>query len=250
MRRGVSTLSPRHEGALALAALLAALAGCAPTTMSPMVMRLGPGNAEQTILHGGIRSGPRLSAPIAARTTFDPSESNFAGDADPFSTRQWSMAYDFALTRPVSDTVAMHLGIQGEIYYPLPLPGYGLYGGVSTWFGSRELGVAPALVVRGASDFGLDTRGGPGSLLGAELTSTLYFCPDPKVSLGLVPFFGVHQAFTRSQSATGLYYGGALVFQIPIGRLDRVELSGGFGRADVTGEASWNVPIMGTRWSR
>lgn len=250
MRRGVSTVSPRPGGALALAALLAALAGCAPTTMSPMVMRLGPGSAEQTLLHGGIRSGPRLSSPLAARTTLDPTESNFAGDSDPFSTRQWSMAYDFALTKPLSDTVAMHLGVQGEIYYPLPLPGYGVYGGVSSWFGTRELGVAPALVLRGASDFGIDTRGGPGSLLGAEATATLYFCPDPDVSLGLVPFFGVHQAFNRGESATGLYYGGALVFQIPMGRLDKVELSGGFGRADVTGEASWNVPIMGTRWSR
>ena len=250
MRRGVSTQGLRPGRGLALVALLAALAGCAPTTMGPMVMRLGPGLPDQSTLHGGIRSGPRLSAPLAARTTFDPTESNFAGDADPFSTRQWSMAYDFALTRPVSDRVAMHLGLQGEIYYPLPLPGYGLYGGVSSWFGTPELGVAPALVLRGASDFGIDTRGGPGSLVGAEATATLYFCPDPKVSLGLVPFFGVHQAFTRSQSATALYYGGALVFQIPMGRLDKVEVSGGFGRADVRGEASWNVPIMGTRWSR
>jgi hypothetical protein len=235
---------------LALVALLAALAGCAPTTMSPMVMRLGPGRPGETLLHGGIRSGPRLTAPIAARTTLDTTESIFSGNASPLSTRQWSMAYDFALTRPVSDRVAMHLGLQGEIYYPLPLPGYGVYGGVSSWYGSRELGVAPALVVRGATDFGIDTRGGPGSMFGAEATATLYFCPDPKVSMGLVPFFGVHQVYNRGESTSALYYGGALVFQVPIGRLDRVEISGGFGRADVTGEASWNVPIMGTRWSR
>jgi len=250
VRRQVRTVDVRHGTGLALAALLAALAGCAPTTMGPMVMRLGPGPAGETVLHGGIRSGPRLTAPIAARTTFDPTESLFAGNAEPFSTRQWSMAYDFALTKPVSDTVAMHLGVQGEIYYPLPLPGYGVYGGLSGWYGSRELGVAPALVLRGASDFGIDTRGGPGSMLGAEASATLYFCPEPRVSLGIVPFFGVHQVFNQSEQATALYYGGALVFQLPIGRLDKVELSGGFGRADVTGEASWNVPIMGTRWSR
>jgi len=246
----VRALVPRNGRGLALVALLAALAGCAPTTMGPMVMRLGPGQPGETILHGGIRSGPRLTAPIAARTTLDTTESTFSGNSSPFSTRQWSMAYDFAVTRPVSDTAALHLGVQGEIYYPLPLPGYGVYGGISSWYGSRELGVAPALVIRGASDFGIDTRGGPGSMLGAEATATLYFCPDPKVSLGLVPFFGVHQVFNRGENATALYYGGAMVFQIPIGRLDRIELSGGFGRADVTGEASWNVPIMGTRWSR
>jgi hypothetical protein len=235
---------------LAVLVALAALAGCAPTTMSPMVMRLGPGHPSETTLHGGIRSGPRLTAPIAARTTFDPSESTFAGDASPFSTRQWSMAYDFALSKPLSETVAMHLGIQGEIYYPLPLPGYGLYGGLSSWFGSREFGVAPAVVVRGASDFGIDTRGGPGGMFGAEASAAFYFCPEPKVSLGLVPFFGAHRVFHREERATALYYGGAIVFQLPIGRLDRLELSGGFGRADVQGEASWNVPILGTRWSR
>jgi hypothetical protein len=231
-------------------ALLAALTGCAPTTMSPMVMRLGPGPANETTLHGGVRSGPRLTAPLAARTTLDSTESIFAGNAEPFSTRQWSMAYDIALTKPMSETLSMHLGVQGEIYYPLPLPGYGLYGGLSGWYGSRELGVAPALVLRGATDFGIDTRGGPGSMFGAEASAALYFCPDPKVSLGLVPFLGVHQVFNRGENATALYYGGAMVIQIPIGRVDKVELSGGFGRADVTGEASWNVPIMGTRWIR
>jgi hypothetical protein len=243
-------MGARHGKGLALVALLAALAGCAPTTLGPMVMRLGPGNPDESTLHGGIRSGPRLTAPIAARTTLNSSESRFAGNAEPFSTRQWSMAYDVALTKPLSETLAMHLGVQGEIYYPLPLPGYGLYAGLSGWYGSRELGVAPALVLRGASDFGIDTRGGPGSMFGAEASATLYFCPDPRVSLGMVPFLGVHQVFNRGENTTALYYGGALVFQIPIGQETKLELSGGFGRADVTGEASWNVPIMGTRLSR
>jgi hypothetical protein len=239
----------RGTGLAALVAL-AALAGCAPTTMSPMVMRLGPGHPDITTVHGGVRSGPRLTAPIAARTTLDSTEAIFSGDADSFSTRQWSMAYDLALSKPLTPDIALHLGVQGEIYYPLPLPGYGLYAGVSSWFGSRELGVAPALVIRGASDFGIDTRGGPGSMFGAEASAALYFCPEPKVSLGLVPFFGMHQVFNRGESATAMYYGGAMVFQIPIGRQDKVEFSGGFGRADVSGEASWNVPILGTRWSR
>jgi hypothetical protein len=236
------------RGALTAIAALAALAGCAPTTLGPMVMRLGPGHPEQSQAHFGVRSGPRLSAPIAARTTDDSSEAIFSGNASSFSTRQWSMAYDLALTKPLNESLAMHLGVQGEIYYPLPLPGYGLYGGLSGWFGTREVGVAPAVVIRGATDFGIDTRGGPGSILGAEASATLYFCPEPRVSLGLVPFFGMHQVFNRGESATAMYYGGALVFQLPLGREDRLELSGGFGQADVSGEATWNVPIMGTRW--
>lgn len=252
MRHAVEPHSPRtgRAGALAVAALLAGLVGCAPTTVSPMVMRLGPGHPSKSTLHGGIRSGPRLSAPVAARTSLDFPQEGFGGDQSSFSTEQWSMAYDLAITKPLNEKLALHLGVNGEIYYPLPLPGYGVYGGLSTWVGSEELGISPALVVRGATDFGIDTRGGPGSILGTEVSTALYFCPEPRVSLGLVPFFGVHQVFNRGESATSLYYGGAMVFQLPLGKKDRLEFSGGFGRAHVLGEAEWNVPILGTRWGR
>lgn len=232
-------------------AALAWLAGCAPTTMSPMVLRLGPGHPDRTFLQAGIRSGPRLSAPIAQRVNLDPFDPDFVGNQNSFSTRQWSMAYDLALTRPLTEKLSMHLGVQGEVYYPLPLPGYGLYGGVSTYYGTPRYGVAPALVVRGATDFGIDTRGGPGSILGAEASTALYLCPEPGVSMGLVPFVGVHQVFSESSArGTALYYGGAVAVQIPFGKLDRMELSGGFGRAKVSGEATWNAPILGARWGR
>ncbi|MDY7228302.1 hypothetical protein [Hyalangium rubrum] len=244
------TRSPRQGLALAAAAALAGLVGCAPTTVSPMVMRLGPGPSSGSSVHGGIRSGPRLSAPVAARTGSDNSGVPFGGDQASFSTRQWSMAYDFAVTRHFNEKLSMHLGVNGEIYYPLPLPGYGVYGGLSTWYGTEQLGIAPAVVVRGATDFGIETRGGPGSILGAEASSALYFCPEPRVALGLVPFFGVHQVFNEAESNTALYYGGALVFQIPLGKVDKIEFSGGFGRANVLSEASWNVPIVGARWGR
>jgi hypothetical protein len=227
------------------------LAGCAPTTLSPMVMRMGPGHPKDSYLQVGLRSGPRLSAPLAARTSFNPDEQHFAGDNNSFSTRQWSVAYDLALSKPLTEKLSLHLGAQGEIYYPLPLPGYGLYGGVSTWFGGPTYGVAPALVVRGATDFGLNSRGGPGSIFGAEVASTFYFSPEERVALGVVPFLGVHQVFSREDtSATTLYYGAALVMQLPLGTRDRLEFSGGAGRVKASGEPSWNAPIMGGRWGR
>lgn len=247
----IPLLKPGSGWAVALMAL-ASLIGCAPTTMSPMVMRLGPGHPDRTLLQAGLRSGPRLSAPLSARSNLDPFEDDFSGDQSSFSTRQWSLAYDLALTRPLTEKLALHLGVQGEVYYPIPLPGYGVYGGLSTWYGTPMVGVAPAIVVRGATDFGIgSSRGGPGTILGAETSAALYFCPEERVSLAVVPFLGVHQVFShQSSSATTLYYGGAVVMQVPLGKTDRLEFSGGFGRVKESGQASWNAPIVGARWGR
>jgi hypothetical protein len=213
-----------------------------------MVMRLGPGHPDKTLLQAGVRSGPRLSSPLAAEVRVD---KPFSGNSNIFSTQQWSVAYDLALQKPLTEKLALHLGVNGEIYYPLPLPGYGVYLGLSSWYGTPTLGVAPALVVRGASDFGIDTRGGSGHIVGAETSAAFYFSPEERVCLGFVPFLGVHQVFSvESQNATMLYYGGALVMQVPLGRKDRLEFSGGFGQVKASGEQSWNAPILGTRWGR
>ncbi|WP_224242705.1 hypothetical protein [Hyalangium gracile] len=247
----MKTLLPRHGGRALVLMALAWLVGCAPSTMSPMVIRMGPGHPENSLLHGGLRTGPRLSAPLAARTSFNPSEQNFAGDRESFSTRQWSMAYDLAITRPLGEKLAMHIGVQGEFYYPVPLPGYGIYGGLSSWYGTPTIGVAPAVVVRGATDFGIESRGGPGTILGTEASASFYFNPEKRVSVGLVPFLGVHQVFSRTDArSTSLYYGGAMVMQFPLGGKDSIELSGGFGRVKASGEAGWNAPILGARWAR
>jgi hypothetical protein len=233
-----------------LVAALTSLVGCAPATMSPMVMRLGPGQPGTSIFHAGLRAGPRLSAPLAARTNPDSFDESFSGDNASFSTKQWSLAYDVALTKPLGEKLALHVGVQGEFYYPVPLPGYGLYMGVSSWYGTPNVGVAPALVLRGATDFGLSTRGGPGTILGAEASSTFYLSTEERVAVGLVPFLGIHEVFSREQSrSTLLYYGGAVVMQLPLGKNDRVELSAGGGRAKEQGGASWNVPILGGRWA-
>ncbi|HYI02506.1 hypothetical protein [Hyalangium sp.] len=235
---------------VALAAL-ALLAGCAPATLSPMVMRLGPGHPQESLIHAGLRSGPRMSAPLAAQTSFDPAEQNFSGDRASFSPRQWSVSYDFAVQKPLDEKLALHLGLNGEIYYPLPLPGYGVYVGLSSWYGTPTLGIAPSIVLRGATDFGLDTRGGPGSIIGAETSVALYFSPEDRVSVGVVPFLGIHQVFaSQGLNATTLHYGGALVMRLPLGKADQIEMSGGSGRVKASGAEGWNAPILGVRWGR
>lgn len=239
---------PRHGGwGVGVLVALAWLAGCAPTTVSPMVMRLGPGRQDASTIQAGLRSGPRLSSPLAAR--FDSSEP-FSGNGNSFSTRQWSVAYDFAVQKPLSEKLALHLGVNGEIYYPLPLPGYGVYLGLSSWYGTPKFGVAPAVVLRGATDFGLETRGGPGSIVGAETSLTFYASPEERVCLGLVPFLGIHRVFSQSERATPLFYGAAAVVQLPLGATDRFEMSGGAGRVKASGEQGWNSPIFGARWAR
>ncbi len=241
-------LSMPGRGSFVALVALAALAGCAPTTVSPMVMRMGPGRPNNTLIQAGVRSGPRLSAPLAAKVRPD---QQFSGNRSILSTQQWSMAYDLALQKPLTEKLALHLGLNGEVYYPLPLPGYGLYMGLSSWYGTPNIGVAPAIVLRGASDFGIDTRGGPGHMAGVETSVSFYFSPEERVCLGFVPFFGVHQVISeQGQSATTMYYGGALVMQLPMSRADRIELSGGFGQVKARGEQSWNAPILGTRWGR
>jgi hypothetical protein len=231
---------------VALAAL-AWLAGCAPATVSPMVMRLGPGNPDSSLVQAGLRSGPRLSAPLAAR--FDSSQP-FSGNGNSFNTRQWSVVYDFAVSKPLTEKLALHLGLNGEIYYPLPLPGYGVYMGLSSWYGTPTLGVAPSVVVRGATDFGLDSRGGPGSIFGAETSLSFYASPEERVCLGVVPFLGIHRVFSNEERSTPMYYGAALVVQLPLGKVDQLELSGGAGRIKASGEPGWNSPILGARWGR
>jgi hypothetical protein len=247
-----STVAPRlsriGRGSWGVLVALGVLAGCAPTTVSPMVMRMGPGRPDNTLIQAGLRSGPRLSSPLAAQER--PGQP-FSGNRNIFSTQQWSVAYDFSLQKPLTEKLALHLGVNGEVYYPLPLPGYGLYMGLSSWYGTPNLGVAPALVVRGASDFGIETRGGPGHMAGVETSATFYFTPEERVCLGFVPFLGVHHVISlNDRSATTLYYGGALVMQVPLGRKDRLEFSGGFGQVKTPGEQSWNSPIFGARWGR
>jgi hypothetical protein len=238
-------MSSRHF--LLLAAALCALAGCAPTTMGPMVMRMGPGSATERLVQVGARSGPRLSAPIAGTRPFVSGDDVFLGDDNSFSSQQWGIALDAAMTWPLTERLHLHTGFQGEFFLPLPLPGYGVYAGASYYWGSDVLGVGPAVTVRGATDFGIDSRGGSGTMMGTELSCALLFQPEKDVSLGLVPFFAFNGVRSEGTSSSSVYYGGVLAARLSFGWLENLEISGGFGRAKVGSSGSWNVPIMGVR---
>ncbi|NMO14414.1 hypothetical protein HPC49_04855 [Pyxidicoccus fallax] len=234
-----------------VATALAVLAGCAPTAMGPMVMRLGPGDPSKRLGQLGVRTGPRLSAPIAgSQPNLSPGD-RFRGDDASFSTQQWGMAFDAAMTWPLTERLHLHTGLQGEFFLPLPIPGYGLYAGTSYYVGSERLGLAPALALRGASDFGIgNPRGGPGNMFGAEASCAFTFQPEKDVSLGFIPFFAWHTVGSSGMSDSSVYYGGALAARFSWGWLDNVELSGGFGRVTMDNGASWNVPIVGVRGGR
>ena len=235
---------------LVLAAALAALAGCAPTAMGPMVMRLGPGDPSKRLSQLGVRTGPRLSAPIAGSQPNLSQGNRFRGDDASFATQQWGMALDIAVTWPLTERLHLHTGLQGEFFLPLPVPGYGLYAGTSYYIGSERLGLAPGVALRGASDFGLDTRGGPGNMFGAEASCAFTFQPEKNVSLGVVPFFAWHTIGSAGANDTSVYYGGVVAARFSLSWLDSLELSGGYGRARMGDGANWNVPILGARGGR
>lgn len=222
--------------------VLAGLAGCAPTTLSPMAMRLAPLEPGGTAGSVGFRSGPRLSVPVSQPR-------NFHGDAAPFSAPQWGLAYDAQLLAPLSEQFALHLGFQAELSCtysgcPLPIPGYGVSLGLSQYVSLGPLSIAPAVMLKGATDFGLGVVGGPGSQVGAEASLSLAL-HDGSTSVGLVPFCGVHRVLGERGSASALYFGAVIAGHFSLGVGDAVELSMGLGRVRMDRGPAWTVPLLG-----
>ncbi len=235
--------SPRT---LALLAALAALSGCAPTTLSPMGVRLAPVAPGKVTSRLGLRTGPKLSVPLSR-----PDE--FRGDEAPFSFPQWAFAYDAELLVPLGEGPVLHLGAQGEVgcdnrnySCPAPVPGYGLSMGLSHAVGTEDFSVAPALTLRGATDFGLATEGGPGSQVGAELAVTFALHAE-STSVGLVPFCGVHRVIGLGGDTVAVYYGLVLAGHFAVGDGEFLELTGGLGRVRMQGGPEWSVPLFGVR---
>ncbi len=92
--------------------------------------------------------------------------------------------------------------------------------------------------------------GGPGGMFGAELSTSLSYSPEEGISLGLVPFLGIHRVISGEESANALYFGGVVAISLPVSALDRVEVSGGFGHVKVRDAPGWIAPIMGVREGR
>lgn len=226
---------------------LALMAGCAPTTMSPMGIRLAPGAPDHVTKRTGLRTGPRLSAPLQAPDDFE-------GNSKPFASPQWSVAYDADVLIPVSGGTSVHLGFQGEIgcdedidTCPLPVPGYGLSMGLSHYLDLGEFSLAPAVVLRGATDFGLGTEGGPGSVVGAEASVSLSLKLDETSAVGLVPFLGVHRVMLGDRDISATYTGVALAGHFDVGNGQFLELTAGGGVVKMRGVPDWWAPIFGIR---
>lgn len=231
---------------LAVTLALLGAAGCAPSTLAPTIIRVTPGDPTKTSGMIGVRTGPRVSVPLATTGSFS---GGFAGDSNSFSVPQLSVAYDLGLTKPVTRWTALHVGAQGEFYYPFPLPGYGVYGGISHLIQVGSLVVTPAVAVRGATDFGLSSIGGPGTFAGGEASMSIAWRPEEKVAIGIVPFVNVQHLWTAGTETNAVYAGAVLVGHIETS-VDTYELMGGFGRVFMPNVSSWNAPIIGLRAGR
>jgi len=225
--------------------------GCAPTTLSPMIMRLTPTDATAGETTFGLRTGPRLSVPVAPSTSGGIVTAPFAGDSNIFSVPQWGMAYDLAYHAPIDAATTAHLGVQGEFYYPIVLPAVGAYVGVSRYFTVGQASIAPAAVGRFTTDFGLPSGGGPSSQAGGELSLALAWHPEDRVTVGLVPFGAYQHVWVNGSDTYGIYTGGVVAVRIRYASgLDAFEISGGYGRVFMPNGIAWSTPILGVRFVR
>lgn len=225
-------------------ALLAVLSGCAPSTLSPMAMRMVPGLPDGVGKRAGVRAGPRLSVPIARPEDFE-------GNRKPFAFPQWAVAYELELLVPLGGGTGMHVGFQGELgcefaneACPVPVPGYGMSLGLSEYFQAGPVSVAPAVTLRGATDFGLATYGGPGSIIGVEASATLALHSEG-TAVGIVPFLGVHRLVGTGRDVSATYAGAAIAGHFDIGDGQFLELSAGAGLVRMRGVPDWWVPLFG-----
>lgn len=226
--------------------VLLAQAACAPVTMAPMAIRMGPSDMKGLNAAFGLRSGPRLSSPLAS--TGSPGSglgTVFRGDAQTFNIAQWAPAYDIFISRGITETTAIHAGLQGEAYYPFPLPAYGLYAGVSQYHRFGKLGLGPTLTGRGATDFGIGVVGGPGSILGIEAACSIGVA-DEKLPFAIIPFYGLHTVYAGGQLTPSHYAGGVMALQAHF-RSFFFEVTAGVGRVFQPDRPSWNAPIIGVR---
>lgn len=225
------------------AALLALLGcACAPTALAPSVIRLGRpplavNEEPKTELRFGLRSSPRIATAEAQLGT-----SSFAGTDDAFHSPPWSIAWDFQVGVPLNRVLQLHAGLGTEVLYGIPFPALSLMLGVSALWNVGPLGIAPALSVRGGTDFGLAFTGPSGSIVAFDFSPTLSGTGDSATWLGLTPFVQGGWSFSARTDVRWLFAGAVVAM-----KFNRLELSAGFGRAFFPDGRAWTVPLVGLR---
>lgn len=224
--------------------LAAALVGCVPTTLAPSIIRMSPLALDATQSTFGVRTGPRLAAPLTGLQTVV-GGTRFVGDSNPFNPSQWGEAYDVSLAHALgSSGFVLHGGVQGEFTYPLPVPAFGVFLGASRLFTRGRFTVAPAFAVRGASDLALTFFQGSGTQAGAELSATIAWHGDDAGAIGFAPFATVVRQWTSRGVETDVFVGGVLIVQLDWQGV-AYQLSGGAGRVLSPARPGWMVPLNG-----
>lgn len=223
----------KGSGALALVVVLGA---CAPTSLAPSIIRYEPLNPDEPENRLGLRAGPRLAEglTLAKSGQLDP-------DIGTPVPPQLGVALEFQRTQTLVGNLAAHFGAQCEVLYALPFPGIGLMAGLSYRHQIGTVSIAPAIAVRGATDFGVAVATVEGSYVGGDLSVTLSAKEGDTARLGVTPFLSINESF-RSGVQDFVIFAGGMLFA----RFQSVELLVGFGRV-FSGGTAWNVPLLGVR---
>lgn len=228
-----SARATAHVTRLLLLGLL--LASCAPTLVAPSILRLPAVDQPQALgLSLTARLGPRVPTTLAAIRS-----NRFNPQTDSWRVPELGVAYDLSLQKPLAAGVSLHVGVQGEFFYPLPFPGYGVTLGISKLIRGAHWSVAPSLATRAATDFGLRGLGGPGSFVAVDGAITLALLDGENAALGVAPFVSGVFSFGATRDFVGVV--GALGFARYRGWL----LQGGAARALLADGTQWTVPMLG-----
>jgi hypothetical protein len=222
-----------------LGPLLVVLAGCAPTSVAPSVIRYEPLDPEVGENRLGLRSGPRLSSALN-RVDAMTLDDAIGTPAPP----ELGVALEFVRLQPLIGNFAVHLGVQAEFLFAIPFPGVGAFGGVSHRWQFGALSIAPAVTLRAATDFGAGLITAPSaSTWGGDVGVSFSLAEGETARVGVTPFFALWQSYSPSigRLATAAF-AGALLFV----RFTQFELLLGLGRVFANG-VGWNVPLVGVR---
>ena len=74
---------------------------------------------------------------------------------------EMGVAVEYVGLQPISGNFAAHFGVQSELLYAIPFPGLSALAGGSLGWQLGSFSVAPALSVRGRTDFGVSVANVP-----------------------------------------------------------------------------------------